>query len=1060
MRARRRTVVSVTSRLTLCCAIVFCSAVTAGRTHGAMVSIEAGDPASSFKQLVKQTGVQLLYEPEVVEGRTTQAVAGDLNASKALELMLAGTGLTFTSVNASTIVIRQPHALQSGPKRLINDNANSSGGLPVPENVTPQRRDKEQAGVPEIVIKGAKSLNTDIRRGEDDPQPYVVFTRKEIERTGARSVEDFLRQQLTADASNVGNLLSASSTSPVITSSINLRGLGSGQTLILVDGRRLAGPSDHNGGTLQPDINGIPLSAIERIEVLPTTASGIYGGSATGGVINIVLRRDYSGFETKLSYGNTFDAVGRTRSIDVSGGLNLEGGRTNVIFAGALSDGEQIFLGDRRFVQRAREHIVAKSPFGYGALAAPNPPSSATTNIQSSDGSNLRFKPAFGGAVLPSSRTFVPYGYAGPSSDGGTALGDNAGSFNLDLAPTLQVDGKDRAVASGPTFKSIMTSARRQFSSWLAGFVDGSIARTKTVAEGYGNSGTATFNLAGSAPQNPFTNAIRVTVPLSGISDARRESEYRSNRIALGAIATLSDSWSASADFTWNETEQRSTAYRAFDATSARTAVSNGLTPDGAAFDVFADASALDFGRFVLPMPINVVSPSKATSRDLAFRASGPLPWIFPGERPTLSAVIERHWDRVDPSLFQTSATVSILAPSVSQAVNSAYLELLWPIVSRDAGVSWAKRIDLQIAGRFDDYKTSGSSAVVEIGGVPTSSPIPASNRTTSVDPTVAMKFQPADDVTLRASYGTGFLPPGPNQLSTTSTVVTNAGGLTDPLRGNELLGSFADVEGGNSSLRPETSVNRSAGLVLTPRIVPNLRLSVDWTKITKKDGIANIVSPDGTLQGLLDAYIQVAPERLARAAPSDGFAVGPILAWDATLLNISSLKVTTWDYAVDYLFTATQLGSITWAARATQLSHSQSQVTPLAPLQEFAGTSVAVKWRATTSLQLEHRNWTVSWTTRWLDRYFLDISHALVPNQGAATVPSQIYHDLLLAYRPGGGSGVGRASGVLKGMEFQLGLTNVFDRKPPIDVNAPYYYSLLGDPRLASYYFSMKKSF
>jgi len=72
-------------------------------------------------------------------------------------------------------------------------------------------------------------------------------------------------------------------------------------------------------------LNGIPLAAIERIEVLPTTASGIYGGSATGGVINIILKRDFQGFQTRLTYDNTFDTDSAVRRVDLSAGFNLEG---------------------------------------------------------------------------------------------------------------------------------------------------------------------------------------------------------------------------------------------------------------------------------------------------------------------------------------------------------------------------------------------------------------------------------------------------------------------------------------------------------------------------------------------------------------------------------------------------------------------------------------------------------------------------------------------------------------------------------------------------------------
>ena len=96
-------------------------------------------------------------------------------------------------------------------------------------------------------------------------------------------------------------------------SAINLRGLGTDETLILVDGRRMPGIS-LSGERLQPDINGIPLAAVERIEVLPSTAGGIYGGSAVGGVVNVIDTRiprrqpnNVVGVDALAGYGTAAD---------------------------------------------------------------------------------------------------------------------------------------------------------------------------------------------------------------------------------------------------------------------------------------------------------------------------------------------------------------------------------------------------------------------------------------------------------------------------------------------------------------------------------------------------------------------------------------------------------------------------------------------------------------------------------------------------------------------------------------------------------------------------------
>ncbi|OTJ68239.1 hypothetical protein CAZ01_33785, partial [Pseudomonas aeruginosa] len=117
---------------------------------------------------------------------------------------------------------------------------------------------------------------------------------------------------------------------------------------MLVNGRRIADRSVGNGGPAQPDLNGIPVGAIERIEVLPSSAGGIYGGNAVGGVINIILRSDYRGIDLTLTHNSTFDFHAPMTRLDVAGGFALEGGRTSVSFNGAISDSGTLLLSQRR----------------------------------------------------------------------------------------------------------------------------------------------------------------------------------------------------------------------------------------------------------------------------------------------------------------------------------------------------------------------------------------------------------------------------------------------------------------------------------------------------------------------------------------------------------------------------------------------------------------------------------------------------------------------------------------------------------------------------------------
>ncbi len=157
-------------------------------------------------------------------------------------------------------------------------------------------------------------------------QPAVHRARrKEIERSGAPNLETFLRNQLNVNTSPtvgdqaIGGNTAADPRRPIgVVSAINLRGIGLRDTLILVDGRRQPGINLGNGDITQPSITGIPIAAVERIEVLASSASGIYGSGASGGVINIVLRRDFKGAELSANYDNTSDFKQGRGSIDLT----------------------------------------------------------------------------------------------------------------------------------------------------------------------------------------------------------------------------------------------------------------------------------------------------------------------------------------------------------------------------------------------------------------------------------------------------------------------------------------------------------------------------------------------------------------------------------------------------------------------------------------------------------------------------------------------------------------------------------------------------------------------
>jgi len=147
-------------------------------------------------------------------------------------------------------------------------------------------------------------------RGAKSASPVYVYDREDIEKTGLSTFPEFFRT-LPQVFGGGGSEFNSANLSPfggaprnfISGTGVNLRGLGTESTLILLNSRRLSAPG--RGDFV--DISLIPVSAIARVEILPDSASAIYGSDAVGGVVNFILRKDYNGAETRVRYGITTD---------------------------------------------------------------------------------------------------------------------------------------------------------------------------------------------------------------------------------------------------------------------------------------------------------------------------------------------------------------------------------------------------------------------------------------------------------------------------------------------------------------------------------------------------------------------------------------------------------------------------------------------------------------------------------------------------------------------------------------------------------------------------------
>jgi outer membrane receptor protein involved in Fe transport len=1059
--------------------------------------------ADALRAVGSQTHVNVLFDPPLVAGRRALALKAELTADQAFTQLLAGTNIAHKFLNESTVVLAAAPASSKTPAKESSEHAHAPSGTHSsdarsasetmrlaqaataasdsgPTSAAAEEAERGSAsdvkGMPEILVSG-RSLNVDIERTRDAPQPYVVFSRKEIQRSQEQSLGDFFKNRLpmNTESAGVSTGLNTSTTGNSGTySNINLRGLGANQTLILIDGRRL--PSRAVSGTPnQPDINGIPLDAVERIEVLPSTAGGIYGGSATGGVINIILRRDYTGIETRAEYVNTFDANASNLRFEATAGVSLEGGRTRVMLSGTHLESSSLLIGDRDFTARGLAKQLQNNPAAITGLSTA--PLGSTVNILSTTlvggvRQPLTLDPQYGSTPLGATFTHLPLGYGGVASDNGAALVANAGTYDLALPNDL--NGRRRGLIGTPRTESVSLNIRREFTSWLEAFIDGGDFEDKGRSAVSGI--TSSVSLAANAPNNPFQQNINVRFPTPGLQ-FEQENDSTVKRATGGVIFHLPHQWSSEVDYGWGRSSYRAVSISALDSAGTAALASGRPAADGRpALDVLQEGNTypIDFTPYLLPLPTSIV-PTETTLDDVTARASGPL-FDLPGGPLNVAMLVERRTETLEDTVF-TSVSAATRQPTYSfyphrsQRVDSYYLETNAPLISARNELPFVHDLALQASVRHDEYETRQQNEGNGLAVPSLDGPFPPltylSRDLGSTDYTFGIKFAPLRDVTLRASYGTGFLPPNVSQIvrSVVPQVTFSSG--TDPKRGNTdmvVTGVPWDyVYGGNPDLQPELSKSWSFGTILTPRFVPGLRLSIDYTRIHKENEI-QIPPPQFILdnEDLFPGRVQRGPK--LPGDPADW--AGPITALDTSLLNIARTQVDAVDVQADYSV-QTSYGQFDAYLLGTFQPHYSNQALPTSAAVDRAGyLDGMLKWRGNAGLVWTRGPWAVSWNSQYFDSYYIYASDATttaiataVLNQGAAKVPSQLYHDVLGTYR------IGKHAGwaLLANTEISVGIQNVFDRSPPIlAITTPSGagYSTYGDPRLRRYAIGVRKSF
>jgi len=463
----------------------------------------------------------------------------------------------------------------------------------------------------------------------------------------------------------------------------------------------------------------------------------------------------------------------------------------------------------------------------------------------------------------------------------------------------------------------------------------------------------------------------------------------------------------------------------------------------------------------------------------------------LPGGKPTVTIQAERNTTSVPDTLSYSSAptqgTIFYAAPN-TRRIDSVYGEMKLPVFGAANNIPFFHELELQIAGRYE--RVSGSGGLRTINCLVTTRPltpadvanticpnpptVPApligSGTRESFNPTFAARWSPIRDLTFRASYAGGYLPPYFSDLIPVDQVLVFSG-VTDSQRGGEPIGTpvipgLSQIIGngsGNPNLKPERGKTYSAGVILTPRFMSGFRFSVDWTRISTQD---DVFSPIGNFifsnQASFDEFLSIFPDRVTRGprAPGDPFTVGPITYVDLGFVNLSHTNIETLDFQGDYTSKLGQ-GTLDLALRATYAYDLTVKLTDTTPGVNYAGVigsnfltgfspTGGIKWKGNFEARYSTDTWSFGGRARYYDGYYTNMTHT--PDAAGITrVSSQTYFDLFGSYK------------LNKSTEVRFSVQNVFNKLPPMDLsqNNPFGYSLAGGDALGGTYFlTVSKSF
>jgi len=877
--------------------------------------IQAMALSKSLAQFSKNTKIIVLADDKVLDDKQAPALTGDFESRQALDILLADTELSYEFKGDNTVIIHAKE-IQKPAKYEEEKFENEAIDESQNENVD------ETEALDIVVVTGSNLIvePSSLSRQVD------IFDIEEIRSMGAHDLDTFFKllPQNIASASRVGvgtgeDNQFGSARNVYGSSSINLRGIGDGTTLILVDGRRTA-----RGGVLGEavDTNNFPLYMIERIEIIYDGASAIYGSDAIGGVVNIITKKDYEGTNIDISHSRPSQGGTTRTQVDIGHTFSWDNSRLTL---GVSGNFESALDGSERNIGFGAQFPT--TPFGL-----PGNISSGSSVFDPSTGGLIRLPlfyidPATGERIdsqvaqescfpdgIGGEFCFTDYTWIadlGVDVSGYTPIftvqlpEGHSGALSLNDINDFQPDPSGLSDVRNITLipKNDSFSFRTNYAHDFANDVHFEFNTSY-------NQNDTSYSFANSdlrvsisqQPLSPFTVNASLFVAAEFLPIQTQETTNNSYNLSGFLDGDFSEDWHWEVGYSLSKNEYESYRQNTLNRTSLFAVefgsifdpVTGESTPSP--FDPFATLFGLSSEQeftdaFIVP---EMLTTTESENSELDFKLRGAAFTTNAGDASVLfgAGVYNEKLDIYDEStiirstrFFGNRGAVSAYDENASRSPYFFNTEIYIPLVGEKNSMLGIQQLSLTGAYRYDDYESVFTGESWAVGLI----------------------YSPSSWLDIVTNITESFKAPNLADSILPTRTVQSVDPSYDENREEDFSGIlYTNITGGNLDLGPELGETKSIGIRFTPESMPEFRAEINYSENQFTDKI-------GSLAQLINTRWTPSELELVR----QGLVTNPVLSYvdggfvqDFRSSNISDQRIRNLDAKVSFFHYTENIGS------------------------------------------------------------------------------------------------------------------------------------------------------